>query len=151
MTLYENIKSRIQECLKNGNSEERNILKTLVGEIQAKALSLGVEPTDELTEKTIASFRQNAIECLKYSNKSDSGELESLYSNFEIETYDKFMPKYESIEGIIELLKPNVEQLMSAKADGPATGMAMGMLKKVKAKVQGKDVLEAVKIIRSDK
>tara|TARA_R110000824_G_scaffold12226_7_gene53641 strand:- start:56652 stop:57089 length:438 start_codon:yes stop_codon:yes gene_type:complete len=145
MSLYETLRSRIIECVKSGNKEERDILKTLVGEIQSKAISTGKEPTDEMVEKTLKSFKENAEECCTYSPTSAYGE----HIAEELRIYDNYLPTYETVESIEQLLSPIVGKLKAAKADGPATGMAMGMLKKSGKKIQGQDVSEAVKRIRS--
>ena len=151
MSLYEKIRRRMIECVKNGNCQERDILRTLVGEIQSKSIGTGKDITDEAVEKTLVSFKENALECAKYSHQDDPKEaVDALEANYEIEIYDKFLPQYESVDSIINLLSPNVEQLKAAKATGPATGMAMGILKKTGKKIQGKDVAKAVIAIRKD-
>lgn len=149
MSLYEEIKCRIVVCMKSGDKGERDILRTVVGELQSKSISSGKEITDEVVEKTLTSFKENALECIKYAHQDDPSEaVDSLESNYEIAIYDKFLPKYETVESIISMLSPNIEQLKAAKADGPATGMAMGILKKSGKSIQGKDVSAAVKIMR---
>ena len=150
MSLYDKINDRIIECVKSGDKNERDILRTLLGEIQAKGVITGKKLSDEVIEKIISTFKDNALECIKYAHHDDPSEaVDALESNYEIAIYDKFLPQYETVENIISILAPNVEQLKSAKADGPATGMAMGILKKTGKKIQGKDVSKAVTIIRS--
>jgi len=149
MSLYEDIKARVIECMKNGNSQERDVLRTLVGEMQSKSISSGKEVTDEIVEKTLISFKENALECAKYAHQDyPQEEVDALESNYEITIYDKFLPQYMDVDEIISFLEDSIDTLKAAKADGPATGMAMGILKKYGAKVQGKDVAEAVKLIR---
>ena len=148
--MYKEMQDRIKICMKEGNSSERDILRTLVGEIQSKAIRSGKEITNEDVEKTLVSFKENALECIKYAHQDDSSEaVDALDSNHEIAIYDNYLPKYETVEAIVQILDPIAERLRSAKADGPATGMAMGILKKGDKKVQGKDVAAAVKVIRS--
>jgi len=150
MSLFDDMKQRMIECVKNGNSQERDVLRTLVGEIQSKSIGSGKEITDEVVEKTLVSFKENALECAKYAHQDDPADaVDSLEANFEVAIYDKYLPQYETVESIITLLAPSQKQLQSAKADGPATGMAMGILKKSGAKVQGKDVKTAVETIRN--
>jgi uncharacterized protein YqeY len=142
MNIYERMKEKLVECMKAKQTYERDVLKTVIGEIQSKSVGSGKEITDELVEKTLVSFKENAQECLKYSK-----EKENVLK--EIEVYELFLPEYESVENIVKILEANANQLRSAKGDGPATGMAMGILKKSGIKIQGKDVAEAVKQIRS--
>lgn len=150
MSLYDEIKIRVTQCMKEGNKEERDILRTLIGEVQSKTISSGAEITDELVEKTLVSFKENALECIKYSHADDSSELhDAVESRYEIDIYDKFLPRYESVDSIVNILSSNIEVLKSAKSDGQATGVAMGILKKSGVKIQGKDVSVAVQKIRA--
>lgn len=150
MSLYEEIKTRVIQCMKEGNKEERDILRTLIGEVQSKTISSGIEITDELVEKTLLSFKENALECMKYSHVDDPQELhDSVESRYEVGIYDKFLPKYESADSIIGILSSNIDAIKLAKSDGQATGVAMGILKKLGVKIQGKDVSIAVQKIRA--
>jgi uncharacterized protein YqeY len=149
MSLHDQIKQRIKECMKSKNTVERDVLRTVLGEIQSKTISSGKDITDELVEKTLISFKENALECMKYSHNDDPNESQDASEAMtEVEIYDKFLPQYKTVEEIVELLQSSKAQLDSAKSDGQATGMAMGILKKSGEKIQGKDVSEAVKIIR---
>lgn len=146
MSIYDTIKIKTLDAMKSGDTATRDTLKTLSGEIQSKSISLNKPVDDEMTEKILIFFKENAIQCLGYIEDHDSEAIEK--ANVEISLYESFLPQYASVEEIVELLQPNVEQIKSAKADGPATGMAMGILKKSGVKIQGKDVSEAVKQIR---
>jgi len=141
MTLYDTIKERITECMKEGNTFERDTLRTVIGEIQSKTISTGKEATNEMVEKTLTTFKENALECKGYTDHNKDVEAE-------IAIYEQFIPEYATVEDIINLLSPIKEKLIGAKADGPATGMAIGFLKKTDAKIQGKDVASAVGMIR---
>ena len=153
-TLYDKIKARILECVKSGESEERDVLKTLLGEVQSKSSRERKEMNDEMIEKTLISFKENAYACTtegvqKVIGNSIIIDSESeAKSNREIAIYNKFLPKYEDIDSIILFLSPNENQLKEAKSSGVATGMAMGILKKIEVKVRGADVAQAVATIR---
>lgn len=144
MSLFEELKKRRIECMKNGEAVERTILSTLVGEIQAKAAKDGKDPSDELVEKTLIVFAENAKQCIV------EGAIERNKTLLEeIAVYERYMPKYVTVNEIVAFLGNDVEKIRAAKADGPATGMAIGILKQMKVKFQGQDVSEAIKKIRT--
>jgi len=157
MSLYNKINDRIIVCMKSGAKEERDVLRTLLGEIQAKGVVTGKEMSDEVVEKTLNIFRDNAVQCT-WSGQGDHKVIATDQADQdredkidrEIAIYDKFLPTYETVESIVELLQSDVERLKAAKASGPATGMAMGILKKAGKKIQGKDVKVAVESIRGE-
>jgi uncharacterized protein YqeY len=143
MSKFFKIKARIFECMKSGDNETRDILKTLVGELQAKAIKENMaEVSDNLVERTVKSFKENAAACLAVR---EDEKVER-----EIAIYEDLLPKYESVEQIVLMLSNHAEALSNAKATGPATGMAMGILKKAGYNVQGQDVANAVKTIRGE-
>jgi ethanolamine utilization protein EutQ (cupin superfamily) len=156
MSLYDDIRKRIVECMKSGDTIERDTLKTLVGEIQAKVAREKISgPSDEMVEKTLMAFKEGAYQCTLESAKKahpdacvdvdpDSDRL----AWTEISIYEKFLPQYMDVDEIVSFLEGSIDSLQSAKAVGPATGMAMGILKRSGAKVQGKDVVKAVELIR---
>ncbi|MFA7218907.1 MAG: hypothetical protein WC119_00075 [Synergistaceae bacterium] len=157
MSIYSDIKKRILECMKSGEAEERDILRTLIGEIQSKMSREGKnEADDTMVEKTLISFKENAYqstlegisEKIGAESCTDAWLESDKRAKIEIAIYEKFLPSYESVENIIVLLEEFRDRILSAKSDGPAVGMAMGFLKSAGKKVQGKDVSEAVAIIR---
>lgn len=144
MNLYDTLKSKIIECMKSGDAVERDVLRTLVGEIQSKFVSAGKEPTDEHIEKMLGAFVENAKQCMAVAAEDNREKYVA-----EIAIYEKYLPIYKTVDEIVVLLNDQVELLKAAKADGPATGMAMGFLKKSGVKIKGADVTEAVKKIRA--
>ena len=143
MSKYTDIKTRIVECMKSGESIERDILRTLIGELQAKATKEKItDITDEMVHKTVKSFKENAETC-QAINDNESVQKE-------ITIYTNLLPTYDTVEQIVEKLSDKADMLKSAKAIGPATGMAMGILKKTQSNVLGKDVSQAVKLIRGE-
>jgi uncharacterized protein YqeY len=144
MTIVEQIKDRIKVCMKARQSSEVTVLRTVLGEIQLRESREAKELTDEDVEKVFRKFKDGSEELLK-AVASTSSVASSIKD--EIAVYDSFLPQTLSVEEIIALL--NADQIKSAKADGPAMGMAMGTLKKAGHKVLGPDVKAAVEKIRS--
>ena len=157
MSLYDDIKKRIVECMKSGESEERDILKTLIGEIQSKITREGKSDiSDALVEKTLLSFRESSYECTIEGIQKKVGietkiivlpEIEAKAKR-EIAVYEKFIPQYEDLGFILRTLNAYSDRLIDAKSTGVATGIALGILKKDNKKVHGKDVAKAVQTIR---
>lgn len=156
MSLYDQIRTRMIECMKNGKKGERDILKTVLGEVQLKSEREGKKPFDEMVEKTLNTFKDNATSCTVEGILDKMGPIDiteemkvnSERAKKEISLYEKYLPSYETVESIIELLLDHSEKLNEAKSDGVATGMAMGILKKTGKKIKGLDVVEAVKNVR---
>jgi len=157
MTLYKQITDRIKECMKNGGSKERDILRTLIGEVQSKSIKSGkTEVSDELIQKTVKSFKENAFQNtiegiqkkVKIDSNSDEWKKRDEEAKIEIAIYNDLLPKYETVDVISVLLKPIMPQICTAKSDGQATGIAMGFLKKSDKSVQGQDVAQVVKKMR---
>ena len=138
------IQNKIIHCMKTGNSFERDILKTVVGEIQTIKSRTG-EMTNDGAIKIIKKFKQGVEETIELNNKMD---FNPILLHDEIKIYDQYIPATMGIEGIIKFIDGK-EPIISAKSDGQATGIAMGILKKANIPVEGKDVAEAVKQIRS--
>ncbi|MGI9568650.1 MAG: GatB/YqeY domain-containing protein [Desulfobulbia bacterium] len=144
--MKEKIQNRIKECMKEKNTFELNILKTVLGDIQTVE-ARGKDMSDEAIEKLFRKFKEGTEETVNAIGYTlDSPELEE-YKN-EIAIYDSFIPQTLSVEDILKALE-GVEGIKEANSDGQATGAAMKHLKGSGAKVLGGDVSEAVKAIRN--
>jgi uncharacterized protein YqeY len=141
-TLKEQIQDRIKQCMKDGNAFERDTLRTVLGEAQSKNLNA----TDEDIVKTLKKTKQGCVDNLKYMQEPQISEV-----NKEIEIYDKYLPKTLSLYEIIDRLATDeiIKEIIGAKSDGQATGVAMGFFKKNGFAVDGKDVTVSIKQIRS--
>ena len=147
MKIKERISNRIKECMKSGSSFERDTLKTVLGEIQSKEAISG-EMSDENCEKVFKKFKQGVEETIKIVDniRNDS----EMYWLKEIAIYDEYITPSMSLLEIVEFLKSQEEAIKGANSDGQATGIAMGACKKEGFTVDGKDVAEAVKTMRSE-
>jgi len=146
MSIKEKIANRIKECMKSGNSFERDVLKTVLGEIQSIELSKG-KISEEDCEKVFRKFKQGVEETIKLmKNDKEVGSMEK-----EIEIYNQYIPQTMSAQDIADTLDgyPVMEDIRCAPSDGAAVGIAMRFFKQnSNFKVVGKDVSEAVKILR---
>ena len=162
MSIKEQISNRIKECMKSGNSFERDTLKTVLGEIQSKEASKG-EMSEEACEKVFRKFKQGSEENLEYLKGRNisklSTDIEDIKVRYNIEgvekeiaIYDQYISQTMSVEEIVDFLGETAvaEDINEAKSDGQAVGIVMKFFNGNPefGKVQGKDVTEAVKILR---
>ena len=156
MSIQEIIKDKITECMKNGKGFERDTLRTVLGEIQSLETRQG-KITDEECEKIFIKFKQGVEETISYLKKiphHDWDIRELTEAEKEIAIYDQYIPETMSAESIVDNMSFDIdlmEGIMKAPSDGAATGIAMKFIKQksnVFGKVNGKDVAEAVKILR---
>ena len=154
MSIKEKIKDRIKECMKSGESEERDILRTVLGEMQSKEAING-DMSEEECIKVFKKFKQgveDTIGFLKERCASDDVDIrEILEMEKEIAIYDQYIPQTMNVEYIVDTLDgyPVIDDIRLASSDGQAVGAAMRFFKQnPNFEVQGKDVSEAVKILR---
>jgi len=151
------VKDRIKECMKSGESEERDILKTVLGEIQGKK-ALNGKMSEEECIKVFKKFKQgveDTIGFLKERCASDDMDIREIREIMEMENeisiYDRYIPATMSVVAIVKFLTGISDKIKDAKSDGQATGIAMGFIKNDKAaSVDGKDVAIAVKQMREN-
>jgi uncharacterized protein YqeY len=143
--LIDDIKAKSKEAMKSGDTVARDVLRLAQGEIQTAELRKG-EPLT--ADEAIASVRK-----LIKSNEETMGlasdEATKTTLKREIDVLSSLLPKQMSVDEIVAALAPVKDAIVSAKADGQATGVAMKHLKTTGASVDGKDVGVAVKQIRS--
>jgi uncharacterized protein YqeY len=140
--MKEEIQNRIKECMKEKNTFELNILKTVLGEIQTVE-ARGKSMSDEDIEKLFRKFKEGAEETIQHINGADQNDL--LLQ--EIDIYNAFIPQTLTVDEIVAAL--DADAIKEANNDGQAMGIAMKSLKSSGAKVLGGDVKEAVAQIRS--
>ena len=161
MNIYDEIKARITECQRSGESFERDILRTVLGEAQTIASRRADSKTTEadvlaVLKKSKENIVQTMVSVSQSSREPLSREQLDLMQA-EIALYNKFLPKYISVEDIVDRLTKDWQDpdnpkkaIETAASDGQATGLAMKYLKTKNVSVQGNDVSTAVKKIRSD-
>ena len=143
--LADDIKTRMFAAMKAKNTVEKEILRVALGEIQT-AEARGKGPmSDEAAGAILKKLVKSNQESLEASSDA---EQKSVLAQ-EIEILKALLPQTLSVEQIVEALAPVADGIQSAKADGPATGIAMKHLKQSGALVDGKDVALAVKRLRT--
>lgn len=143
--LADEIKKHMFAAMKAGNTIEKEILRVAMGEITTQAARGDKPQTDEEVEAILKKLVKSNQETL--SSSEDAEQKKTLEQ--EIAILQAFLPKSLGVDEIIAALAPLADQIKAAGNDGQATGIAMKHLKPTGAVVNGKDVSDAVKKIRS--
>ncbi|HEU5076069.1 MAG TPA: GatB/YqeY domain-containing protein [Polyangiaceae bacterium] len=139
--LVDDIKRRMFAAMKAKDTVEKEILRVALGEITGRG-----EATDDATVVAILKkLVKSNEESLVASTEAEQRQV----LEREIAILQSLLPEGMSLDQIVEALGPVHDAIRAAKADGPATGIAMKHLKTQNVTVDGKDVAAAVRQIRS--
>jgi uncharacterized protein YqeY len=158
MSILEQMRLRMRQTMKASRDDrragvEKSILRVAIAAIDAAGLSAnqaGKQLTDDLAVKEVRKIitgNEESLAALKQRGQEGSEQYQQL--GLENEILGAYLPQSLNREQIHQALAPVLEQIKSAKGDGPATGIAMKHLKTQKLAVEGTDVAEVVKKIRS--
>jgi len=141
MSFEELIRERMHKAPHGSN--ERNLLKVVLGEVQQKS---ALAPfTEDMGHALIKKMIKANEETLPHLKESDPRHGKLLAEN---PILASLLPQYWSVEQILQRLQADGIDLKAAKNDGQAMGLAMQHLKKIEAKVEGQAVKEAVAAMR---
>jgi len=143
--IVDQIRLQIKEAMRAKRDLERDILRTALGELQTAEARAGKALTDDEAGKILKKLIKSNQETIDVS--PDPNTKARLTDENRI--LDALLPKSLSIPEIVAILQSVAADIKAAKSDGQATGVAMKKLKSEGAAVDGKDVAEAVKQIRS--
>ena len=142
--LIDDIKKRIIVAMKAKNTQERDILKVVLGDLQIQETRKGDDLTDAEAQQIIRKVIKGNGEMI--TAVEDAAVVERM--NQEIAILESLLPQSLSVEEIVAALGPVADAVKAAGNDGQATGVAMKHLKSSGAEVQGKDVSAAVRQMR---
>lgn len=145
MALVDQIKARMFQAMKSGNTLEKEILRVAMGEITTDAARPGKKGDDDEAQAILKKLVKSNEESLEASQ--DEAAKQQLRA--EIAVLSDFLPKSLGVPEIVAALAPVAEAVKAAGNDGQATGVAMKHLKTLGAVVNGKDVSAAVRQLRS--
>lgn len=139
--MIEELKARLVSATKAGRTKERDLIRTLVGEIERAPA--GTNPQKVLHKIVVANY-----ECLKLLKKDDPRAANASWEN---DYVNELLPKNLSVEDIGSVLSNDpvlLSSLRAAKSEGQAVGLAMKHFAKSKTSVSGEDVKLAVQKTR---
>ena len=145
MALVDQIKARMFQAMKAGNTVEKEILRVAMGEITTDAARSGKAGDDQDAQTILKKLVKSNEESLEASQD----ETQKATLRAEIEVLNTFLPKSLGVPEIVAALAPVAEAIKAAGNDGQATGVAMKHLKSLAAVVNGKDVSAAVRQLRA--
>lgn len=144
-TLVETIKGQVKEAMRAKDDVKKNVLRLVLGEIQLaesrQGKALDEEAGHKIVRKLVAS-NEATLEATRSPETAAQLKREN-------EVLLDLVPRQLVAEEIVEALAPVRDQIIGAKADGPAMGMAMKHLKSIGAAVEGDAVRTAVATIRA--
>ncbi len=150
MSLKETVRARFEEAKKAGNREEKNLLSVILGDIATGEARSGKDLPDAEVEKMLRKLMEanaETIAQLKSHHRTDDPQIAILER--EIAVLKSVLPATLDSAAIVKALEPVRADIVSAKNDGQATGVAMKLLKSQGLKVLGQDVSAAVQAIRT--
>jgi uncharacterized protein YqeY len=142
--MLQELKKRIAEAMKSGDTVARDVLRLALGEIQTAEARKNGPVGDEDIAASIRKLIKSNEETLALSEGERAVVLRR-----ENEILSSLLPKQLSVEAIVAALAADHDAIKAAKNDGQATGIAMKRLKASGASVSGNDVAAAVKQLRS--
>ena len=143
--LLDAIKARMFQAMKAGNVLEKEILRVAVGEITTDRAREGRTGSEEETQAILRKLIKSNDESIAATE--DAAKKAALEQENRI--LGEFLPKSLDVDAIVAALAPVADAVKAAASEGQATGVAMKHLKSSGAVVQGKDVAQAVKRLRS--
>ncbi|MEM1109089.1 MAG: GatB/YqeY domain-containing protein [Planctomycetota bacterium] len=143
--LIDEIKKRVVAAMKAKNTQERDILKVVLGDLQIQETRKGEDLTDAESQQIVRKVIKGNGEMLAATDDPEVTER----INQENAILESLLPKSLSVDEIVAALGPVADAVGAAGNDGQATGVAMKHLKSSGAEVQGKDVSAAVRQMRS--
>lgn len=142
--LTEDIKKRVLQAMKAGNTVEKEVLRVALGEMQTQE-ARGDEPlSDEEAFAIVRKLVKSNRETLAASTDPEQKRV----LEEELSVLGSLLPKTLSVEEIVAALAPVAEQIKAAGNDGQATGVAMKHLKSTGASASGQDASAAVRRMR---
>lgn len=142
--LTDDLKKRVTEAVKSGDTVARDVLRLALGELQMGEARKNAPLTEDEATAVVRKLVKSNEETLALT--SDEGRASALRRELEVLT--ALLPASLTPDQIVEMLASQREAIRAAKSDGQATGVAMKHLKASGANASGADVTVAVKRLR---
>ena len=145
MPLLQQIKKQVIDAMKARDTVAKDVLRVAQGDIELTETRKGQALSEQEEQQIVRKLIKSNQETLAVVQ--DPAETEKL--NKEIAILEALLPRTLSVGEIVAALEPQAEAVKAAGNDGQATGVAMKHLKQQGLAVDGKDVSQAVKQLRS--
>jgi uncharacterized protein YqeY len=150
MNLKEKVRGQFEEAKRAGKREEKNVLSVILGDIATLEGRSGKDVPDAEVEKLLRKMVESNVETvaqLKSHNRGDNPQVAVL--DRETVLLKSLLPQTLDAAAIGKALEPVRADILAAKNDGQAMGVAMKHLKALGLKTQGQDVSAAVQALRA--
>src|SRR5262245_57075457 len=134
--LVDTIKARALEAMKKKDQVTTSILRLALGEIQTLEARNNRPPNDDEAAAVVRKLIKSNEETLAVA--TDTSQKQTLER--ENEVLRALLPASLSVDQIVDALAPVAQAIRDAKAEGPATGIAMKHLKTSGVTAPGNDV-----------
>lgn len=145
MTLLQTIKQQVVAAMKAKDTLAKDVLRVVQGDIELAQTRSGQDLSDDEAQKIVRKLIKSNQETL--AAKPDQATIDKL--NREISILEALLPRTLGVDEIVAALEPVHGDIQAAGNDGQATGVAMKHVKSLGLTVEGKDVSQAVRQIRS--
>jgi uncharacterized protein YqeY len=143
--LIDEIKSRMNQAMRDRDLVVKNVLGLAFGEIQTAEARANRPLRDDEAAGVVRRLLKANEETLALVN--DGAQAPALRR--EIEVLTSLLPRSLSVEQVVDALAAVAEGIRAAKSEGQAMGVAMKHLKASGASVAAPDVQQAVQRVRS--
>jgi len=141
--ILESLKAKIQDAMKRRDSVASTIYRLAFGEIQTNEARLGRAPTEDEVTAIVRKLIKSNEETLAIAPSDQKTTLET-----EIRLLKELLPAQLDAAAIEALLGSVKAEIVAAKSEGQATGVAMKHLKASGANAGSADVVVVVKKMR---
>lgn len=138
--LIDQLKQKMFQAMKAGNTIEKEILRTAIGEVTRAGEEASDERVTQVLRKLVKS-NQETLGAVEDAERRE--ELER-----EIAVLETYLPRTLDSAQIQALLAPVAEPIRAAAGAGPAMGIAMKFLKAQSVATEARDVQAAVAALR---
>ena len=145
MAMIADIRAQMLQAMRDKELARRDILRVLLGDLETFETRKGTAISDEECQQIVRKLIKSNDETL--ATGPDDATRAKLANENKI--LSALLPRTMGVEEIVGALSDHADAIRTAGNDGQATGIAMRHLKQSGAVVQGKDVSEAVRIIRT--
>jgi uncharacterized protein YqeY len=147
------LKQLISEAQKNNDSIVRDVLRTVLGQIQTESATKSISEEQKLNivrkmiksnDITLTAMKETPEENWSQDWKDNAAQLE-----YENKALTSLLPQTWTVDQITAALEPHTEAIRAAKSDGMGLGIGMKALKSMGAAVNAEEVKTVVANIRS--
>jgi uncharacterized protein YqeY len=150
MSLKQELRAKLTEARKTGATEIKNVLGVILGDVDTVEARTKKDMPDAEVEKLLRKLVESNMETLtqlKAHQRADDPRAAVLER--EMAYLKSLLPQTLDTKAIADALEAVRADIVNAKSDGQATGVAMKHLKSLSLNAQGQDVSAVVKQFRT--